>query len=79
MVRKLSDAVNVVMQPLSKKSLDRHSGEVYFDHKLDDILLQGSLTRAQAEEQGYIVVEVLEHAVGTDAAGEKEAKEKKEE
>lgn len=59
MVRKLSDAANVVMSPLNKTSLDSHRGHTYFGVHLDSILRQGSLTREQAREQGYLIVEVL--------------------
>ncbi len=59
MVRKLSDAANVYMQPLNKESLDSHSGHSYFGTHLNDILRQGSMTRSQARKKGYQIVEVI--------------------
>jgi len=59
MVRKLSDAVNVIIGPLNRQSLESHSGHTYFGEPLDRILKQGSLTREQAAEKGYLVVEVM--------------------
>ncbi len=59
MGRKLSDAVNVVMGPLNKESLDAHEGHTYFGTPLDKILKQGSLTRQKAINRGYVVVEVI--------------------
>ncbi|MBU1975185.1 MAG: hypothetical protein KKG59_02145 [Nanoarchaeota archaeon] len=63
MVRKLSDAVQVFKEPLNKRSLDSHKGHSYFGDHLNDILKQGALTREQAIEQGYEVVEVLERKI----------------
>jgi len=64
MLRKLSDAVNVVMHPLNKESLDAHSGHTYFGTTLTDILKQESLTREQAVGQGYEIAEVIQTRVG---------------
>jgi len=64
LVRKLSDAVNVVLEPLNKPSLDSHSGHSYFGDHLDEILKQGHLTRKDAERQGYMIVEVIAKDVG---------------
>ncbi|HIH43404.1 TPA: hypothetical protein HA246_07225 [Candidatus Woesearchaeota archaeon] len=63
MIRKLSDAVNVVMHPLSKESLETHPGLNYFGDHLDKILKQKPLTIEEAEKQGYVVVYVVEKAV----------------
>ncbi len=63
MIRKLSDAANVFLQPLNKSSLDSHSGYRYFGDHLDNILKQGSMTREQAIEKRYMVVEVIEKKI----------------
>jgi hypothetical protein len=63
MVRKLSDAANVIRQPMNKESLDSHSGHSYFGVTLTNILKQGSLTREEAITQGYTVVEVIPKTV----------------
>ncbi|PIN75811.1 hypothetical protein COV17_03640 [Candidatus Woesearchaeota archaeon CG10_big_fil_rev_8_21_14_0_10_36_11] len=63
MVRRLNAGVNVVREPLNQISLDKHPGYTYFYVHLDDILTQGSLTRADARAQGYDVIEVLEKKV----------------
>ncbi|MBT3985626.1 hypothetical protein HOD38_04925 [archaeon] len=62
MVRKLSDAVTVITEPLSEISLKRHGSPgsySYFGDSVESILGQGSLTREEAEEQGYGIVEVI--------------------
>lgn len=59
MVDKLSDGRNVVETPLSKVSLDAHTGYTYFGVHLDNILRQGSLTREDAEKKDYRVIEVV--------------------
>ena len=59
MVRKLSDAVNTFLQPMNLESLNAHIGYTYFGAHLDNILRQGSLTRAEAEKKGYMIVEVI--------------------
>jgi hypothetical protein len=64
LVRKIGDAANTITTPLSKESLDRHSGEAYFGTTLKDILQQGSLTREEAIKKGYQVIEVIETKVG---------------
>jgi hypothetical protein len=77
-VRKIGDAANTITTPLSPESLERHSGESYFGDTLTNILKQGSLTREQALEQGYRVVEVMETKVDKDGVEHKEEKAKEE-
>ncbi len=62
-VRKLSDAVNVVLHPMNKSSLEAHAGYTYFGVHLNDILKQGSMTREEAVAQGYYVAEVIEKRI----------------
>lgn len=59
MVRKLSDGVNVILSPLSKESLDNHSGHTYFGDHLNDILKQKPLKREEAVSLGYLIIEVM--------------------
>ena len=61
-LRKLSDAVNVVMHPLNKPSLDAHAGEKYFGVTLTEILKQKSMTRTEAANAGYVIAEVIENS-----------------
>lgn len=70
LVRKLSDAARVILEPLNKPSLERHSGERYFGVALNDILKQGSLTREQAVKEGYLIVEVIESKLELNATNE---------
>ena len=59
LVRKLSDAANVLMQPLNQESLNHHPGESYFGVELKNILTQGSLTEDQARQKSYTIVKVI--------------------
>ncbi len=64
LVRKISDAATALMEPLNPGSLKSHPGpnHRFFGDPVDDILggNERSLTRKQAHEQGYMIVEVVE-------------------
>ncbi|MBT4824026.1 hypothetical protein HN695_02810 [Candidatus Woesearchaeota archaeon] len=62
-VKKLDEGVRTFFEPLNTPSLERHTGHSFFGTHIDRILLQGSLTRKEAEKQGYQIIEVLETKV----------------
>lgn len=65
-VRKLSDAVIAVREPLTVEGINRHPGETYFGTTLNAILTQEPMSRKEAEKAGYLVVEVVRTEVGVD-------------
>jgi len=71
MLRKLSDAVNVIMHPLNKPSLDSHPGHSYFGITLDEVLKQKPMTREEAVASGYFIAEVIENSA-TQQTGEQD-------
>jgi hypothetical protein len=73
MLRKLSDAVNVIMHPLNRESLDAHVGESYFGTTLNEILKQKPMTRDQAIAEGYFVAEVIENSARKELGGQDES------
>jgi len=66
-LRKLSDAVNVIMHPMTPLSLEAHTGESYFGVTLKEILKQKPMTREQAEAEGFTIAEVIENSAAAEA------------